>query len=38
MSPEELQNFKDWGVALPSRDAHLKDDDIATNMQRPQVA
>lgn len=25
MTPEEIQTFKDWGVALPSRDPHVKD-------------
>lgn len=25
MTPEELEQFKNWGVPLPSRDAHVKD-------------
>lgn len=35
MTPEELQNFKDWGVPLPNRDAHVKDGD--QQWEKPQL-
>lgn len=35
MTPEELQNFKDWGVPLPTRDAHVKDGEQV--FEKPQL-
>lgn len=33
MSPDEITQFKEWGVPLPSRDIHVKDEDIVKNLQ-----
>jgi len=37
MSPEEIDQFKEWGVPLPTRDVHIKDEDIAKNMEKAEV-
>lgn len=35
MSPKELEDFKNWGVALPSRESHgLSVDDIAKRVEK----
>lgn len=37
MTPDEIQNFKDWQVPLPSRDPHGTDspeNPIGSNLQR----
>jgi len=33
MQPEDLQNFKNWGVPLPQREAHGTDEDIRKNLK-----
>ena len=34
MSPEELEDFKNWKVPLPTRDAHGTPDDIRSNLKK----
>jgi len=33
MSPDDLKLFKEWGVPLPTRDAHGTEDDIRQNLK-----
>jgi len=35
MSPEEIAQFKEWGVPLPSRDPHVKDGE--QTYEKPQL-
>lgn len=33
MSPDDVKAFQEWGVPLPTRDPHVKDEDITKNLQ-----
>lgn len=33
MSPEEIANFKEWGVPLPKREAHGTPEDIRAQLK-----
>lgn len=32
MTPEEIKNFQDWGQPLPTRDAHVTEDEVQSEL------